>query len=493
MKKNEILKLAGVLALSAVMLSGCAGSKEKGQTELDANNPLSLKVWHYYNGTQQATFDSLLEEFNATVGKEKGIYVEGSSYGAVADLEKAVESSLNEEIGADDLPDMFSSYADTAYSVQKEGKLADLTQYFTDKELSEYVDSYIQEGYFGDGKALYLLPVAKSTEIMMLNRTDWDKFANAAGVSLEDLSTLEGVAKVAEKYYKWTDAKTPKIPDDGKAFYGRDSLANYFVIGMRQMGQEIFQVKDGKVTFQTDKKLLRRLWENYYVPYVNGYFTACGRFRSDDVKTGDILAYTGSTSSTFYFPDQVENGGKSHDIDFEVLDAPIMEGGENYKVQQGAGMAVTKSDPQREYASCVFLKWFTKQEQNLRFVCDSGYMPVRKKANNIKVIDEVIQKDNIEMNEKAYASLKNVMSGFENKKFYTTKNFQNSYSARTVLDTHLAEQAKKDRKAVEEKLAAGVSRKQAVKAYISDASFEKWYRDFCDALAQTQQSSNETE
>lgn len=49
-------------------------------------------------------------------------------------------------------------------------KLADLSQYFTEDELSKYVDSYIQEGYFNQDGALYLFPVAKSTEITMLNR-----------------------------------------------------------------------------------------------------------------------------------------------------------------------------------------------------------------------------------------------------------------------------------------------------------------------------------
>lgn len=62
------------------------------------------------------------------------------------------------------------------------------------------MDSYIQEGYLhGDG-ALYLFPVAKSTEVMMLNATDWEPFAKDAGVTLEDLQTLEGVVDVAEKY-----------------------------------------------------------------------------------------------------------------------------------------------------------------------------------------------------------------------------------------------------------------------------------------------------
>ena len=32
--------------------------------------------------------------------------------------------------------------------MQQQGKLADLSQFFSAEELSEYVDAYIQEGYF---------------------------------------------------------------------------------------------------------------------------------------------------------------------------------------------------------------------------------------------------------------------------------------------------------------------------------------------------------
>ena len=51
------------------------------------------------------------------------------------------------------------------------------------------------------------------------------------------------------------------------------------------------------------------------------YFGAYGSFRSDDVKTGDILAYTGSTTSAMYFPDQVELDSGAYPIDYLVLPA----------------------------------------------------------------------------------------------------------------------------------------------------------------------------
>ena len=46
--------------------TGCGKNTAK-TVKLDPDNPVSLKIWHYYNGTQQATFEDLLEEFNATV------------------------------------------------------------------------------------------------------------------------------------------------------------------------------------------------------------------------------------------------------------------------------------------------------------------------------------------------------------------------------------------------------------------------------------------
>ena len=476
---------AAVALLLTVALTGCGASGNgTKKVKLDPDHPVSLTIWHYYNGTQQSTFDSMIDEFNSTIGKEQGIYVQAYSQGSVSDLEAAITDSLEGVVGADELPDIFSSYADTAYSVQKQDGLADLTQYFSEEELSAYVDAYVQEGYFNQDGALYLLPVAKSTEIMMINKTDWEPFAEATGASLDELSTIEGVAAVAEQYYNWTDAQTPDIPNDGKAFYGRDAMANYFVIGMRQMGKEIFEVQDGAVTLNTDKELIRRLWENYYVPYVKGYFAAYGKFRSDDVKTGDILAYTGSTASTFYFPDNIEDEDNSYPIDYIVQNAPIMEGGENYKVQQGAGMAVTKSDEEHEYAACVFLKWFTQEDQNLRFVCDSGYMPVLKEANNIASVDQVVAENNLEINDKIYDCLKSVMDDFNDTKYYTTKNFENGYQARAVLNNSLSDRAAADKEAINAAVAAGADREEELQKYTSDDSFESWYADFCAALQQ---------
>ena len=180
------------LAAAVFSLAGC-GDK----SPLDPADPVSLTIWHYYNGAQQSAFDSLVEEFNDTVGREKGIYVQGFSQGSVPDLEAAVRDSAAGKVGAEPMPDIFSSYADTAYEVEQAGALANLSEYLDQDELEEYVESYIEEGRIAADGTLRIFPTAKSTEIMMINMTDWEPFAEATGAALEDLKTIEGVVEVA--------------------------------------------------------------------------------------------------------------------------------------------------------------------------------------------------------------------------------------------------------------------------------------------------------
>ncbi|MCI8417239.1 MAG: extracellular solute-binding protein [Lachnospiraceae bacterium] len=475
-------KFAKSLCLAAALTLGLTGCGEK--SPLDPGNPVSLTVWHYYNGSQQAAFDALVEEFNDTAGKEKGIYVQSYSQGSVSDLETAVRESIEGKVGADAMPDIFSSYADTAYEVEQAGALANLSDYLDKEELEKYVDSYMEEGRIAADGSLRIFPTAKSTEIMMINKTDWEPFAAATGASLEDLKTMEGVTATAQAYYAWTDGLTPDISGDGKAFYGRDAVANYFIIGMQQLGVEIFHVENGQLTLNLPKEELHRLWENYYVPMVKGYFGAYGSFRSDDVKTGDLLAYTGSTSSAMYFPNQVELEDESYAIEYIVMPAPVFENGKHYGVQQGAGMVVSKSDKPHEYAAVEFLKWFTEAENNLQFGSVSGYLPVLKEANSVEKLDQVIAEKQLEVAPKTYDCLTTIFQEMDDTILYTNKSFENGSAARKVLEYHLADQAAADRAEITASLSQGMSLEEASAPYITEEAFEGWYNSFCNALQQ---------
>lgn len=483
MMKSFFLKLTGLLCVSStVLLLGGCGKKDAGSVRLDPDNPTQITIWHYYNGSQQAAFDQLVEEFNRTEGKELGIYVTANSQGNVSDLESSVLASFNKEVGSSEPPDIFSSYADTAYSIDQLGMLVNLDTYMTPEEQAAYVDSFIEEGRIGADGELRIFPTAKSSEIFMMSKTDWEPFAEATGASLDDLATMEGVADTAKAYYEWTDAQTPDIEGDGKAFYGRDALANLFLIGSMQLGTELFQVEDGKVTIQADKSIMRRIWDTYYVPYVKGYFSSYGRFRSDDVKIGEIIAYTGSTSSANYFPDEIETADGTKAIDYIILPAPIFEGGTPYAVQQGAGMVITKSTPEREYAAVTFLKWFTKEENNLLFGCTSGYMPVKKDALSPEILDKTIADNDLQIPDKTYETLISCFDTAQTTALYTNKAFEHGADARNVLEYDLADKAAADRETVAARMAQGESLEDACADLISDQAFDEWYASFTAAL-----------
>ena len=305
----------------------------------------------------------------------------------------------------------------------------------------------------------------------MLNKTDWNKFAGATGADINDLKTIEGVTKTAQAYYEWTDSQTKK-KNDGKAFFGRDAVANYFLIGAKQLGTEIFSVKDGKVTLNFDKEIIRKIWDNYYVPFVKGYFASSGKFRSDDINTGNILSFVGSSAGATFFPDEViVDDTRSYPIDMEVLEAPKFEGGENYAVQQGAGMAVTKTDEKQMYASVQFLKWFTEDEKNIQFSVASGYLPVTKTANDVKKIEKTT---NLTGNNEL-SIVKVAIDTVNHNTLYTTKAFESGTDARNILEYAMSDKASADRKTVVKRLKKGEYFDEAVKDFVSDSNFDTWY------------------
>lgn len=469
--------------LSTSMLSSC-GSEKDYDSVLNKDDPTTITIWHYYNGVQLMGFDEAVEEFNNTVGLEKGIIVEAYSKNSVSELADSVVASVKKDSGADVPPDIFATYAETAYVVDQLDGLADMSKYFTEDELNEYIDGYIAEGEFSGDGSLKIFPMAKSTEVMMLNYTDWEKFAGETGVTTDDLKTWEGLVDVSEKYYNYTDDLTPDIPNDGKAFFGRDSIANYMSIGAKQLGSEFVTVdKDGNTKLNIEKDALRRLWDNYYVPYVKGYFTAQGRFRSEDAKIGTIMALVCSTTGAMYFPTEVTiDDDYTYPIDNLVLPVPNFEGTDPYIVQQGAGMSVLKSDEKSEYASAVFLKWFTEKERNINFSSESGYLPVKKDACNFEEIEKVSAESGKELTDICKNTLSTAIDEINEYNLYTMPPFKNSADVRTFLESRIQDTAQEAYDESSNKISSGESRDTVIEEYTNDAAFDKWYNSFCADL-----------
>ena len=71
MKKKCVAMM--LIAIMTASLAGCGSSKDGSgkSVKLDSDHPVSLTIWHYYNGAQQAMFDTLVKEFNAPLEKRR--------------------------------------------------------------------------------------------------------------------------------------------------------------------------------------------------------------------------------------------------------------------------------------------------------------------------------------------------------------------------------------------------------------------------------------
>ena len=71
---------------------------------------------------------------------------------------------------------------------------------------------------------------------------------------------------------------------------------------------------------------------------------------------------------------------------------------------------------------------------------------------------------------------------FQKTCFYTPGNFANGYSTCKILDYSLSDKAKADKAVLEEAVAGGQSKEEALAQYLTDENFESWYEEFCNSL-----------
>lgn len=478
MKRRKAISL--LLGLSLLGLSACGDSTpsennsvtpSSSETSGTSNSDsVVLTLWHYYNGSTKDALDVMISEFNDSLGEEKNIKVESISYSSVSDLANALVSSAKEEVGMDDMPHIFSAYTDTALLLDNMGKVANMDDYFNEEELSKFRQDFLEEGRFDSEGNLKIIPVAKSTELLFVNETDFQIFAAATGAKMNQMATWEGMAEVAEDYYQWTDEQTPE-ENDGRALFGVDSEANFMLIAAKQLGEELYLYEDDKVSFGLSEESARKIWENLIIPYLKGHYTSFGSYRSDDVKSGDLLAYSGSTSSVYYFPNTVELGrAEAYDITGTALPYPYFEGGEKVAVQQGAGMMVSLSDDIHQEAAAEFLKWFTSAENNLPFAVNTGYIPVQTEALDLDGVLEVLGDE--EMSGILSSSMEiTYTEALVEYEFYNNKPFDGSYDTRAVLASSITDVLTTALEEIENSENPNETRENLS----NDQSFQVWY------------------
>lgn len=399
MKKAFALLLTFLLMLGC--LSGCGND-----SPLDPQKPVTLTMWHNYGGDMQQAMDYLIDQFNSTVGKEQGIIIDVTAISSSSELNKSLAMIVNGDPGAPEMPDIFTGYPKLAIQFWEKGLLADLDNYFTADELSAYIDAFVEEGRLADG-GLYVFPIAKSTEVLYVNQTLFDRFAAGTGVSADLLSTFEGLAELSKMYYEWSG---------GKQFYAADSWFNFAEVGMAQLGDSIFEGE----ALSLEGNNFAHIFETVYPPAVEGGIAIYDGYSSDLSKTGDLVCSTGSSAGILFYGDTITyTDGTVENVEYSILPYPVFENGTKAAIQRGGGLMVAKSDEQREYAAGVFIKWLTASEQNMSFVANTGYLPVTKQAFEDDLSEHM---DTVE-DPRIKKMLTSVLSMYEDYSFFTAPTY----------------------------------------------------------------------
>lgn len=356
-------KLSIILTvLSLIMnLCGCAQS-----AKLDPSNPVALTMWHVYGSQTDSPMNESINEFNRTVGKEKGIVINVVSVTNSTAIDEALTAAAEDTPGVPSLPDLFTAYPRVAEIIGYDN-LLDWKDYFTDRELEHFVTEFIEEGYFSD--KLLMMPIAKSTELLFVNQTLFDKFAAETDIDDNALSTFEGLFEASQKYYDWSG---------GQDLYQINDFYHYFLTGMAAYDEE--WVINGALNLESER--FEKLWKPMAQAGIYGGLCTGDGYASDRWKTGEIICNTGSTAGILYLRNYVTYpDNTTEDIVTSTRAYPTFDGGRAVVVHRGGGLFALKNEDERKNeAAAVFAKWLTEKENSLNFVTKAGYLPVTNDA-----------------------------------------------------------------------------------------------------------------
>lgn len=360
---KKVISLAIAAIILALCLSGCA---EKSL--LDPKQPVTLTLWHTYGEQTDSPMNRLVEEFNATVGKEKGIVISVELMTVAAKIGSRLTESKNGVPGAADVPDLFFCHNNDAIAFGVED-LLDWKDYFTEDEIGEFVTDFTADGIIDDH--LTVLPVSKSTHVLYLAGGEFSRFSAATGVTYDDLSTWDGFFLAAEKYYEYSG---------GKPFCAFDYLIRAVELNAVSRGADASAFyKDGWYDFSNS--YLKESYLQFAEAIAKGHIIVSDLYSNTQVMTGETPAGMGSSAGILYYNDTITYpDNTSEPMDLKVLPMPYVNETRKTATQAGVGLCAAKTTEQKAEAASVFAHWLTDYRRNLTFVSDTGYMPVTNRA-----------------------------------------------------------------------------------------------------------------
>ena len=367
--------IAFAMAIAIPFTFAACGKKS---TLLNPGKPTTLTMWHVYGEQVDSPMNAYIEQFNSTVGKEKGIVINVTLMSNASQIGKKLKDAQTDKAGSKEMPDLFFCHSSDARSLGA-NNLLNWNDYFSATELGAFVPDFLSDGTV-DGN-LSVFPVSKSTYMLFIAGGVFDRFAAAKNVSLSDLATWKGFFAVAGKYYEWSG---------GKPFCAIDYLIRSAELCAISDGENI-SYKDG--WYDANNPALRNAYEMFATSIAKGHIVVSDLYSNTQVMTGQTCAGIGSSASVLYYNDEITYpDNTSEAMNLKVLPMPQQSGKQKVATQSGVGLCAYKTTDRKAEAATVFARWFTEEQRNVDFVLSTGYMPVRTGAF-AKIGDNSFQSD----------------------------------------------------------------------------------------------------
>ncbi|MGD2058472.1 MAG: extracellular solute-binding protein [Anaerolineales bacterium] len=340
----------------------------------------TVVFWHVWGtGSVSEGLTAIVDEFNQI--NEWGITVEALDQGRYNDLEDA----MNAAIQSGDVPDIVVGYTNALDNWYSVGSLVDMNEYvndpdwgLTDAEIADFYDGVWQSGINSQG-ARVGYPHGQSANVLFYNYTWAQELGFDSPPSTPDEFREQACA--ATEF----NANDDSPDNDGTGGYvlytGASDIAAWtFAFG----GDFTNEAGDGydftKPVVQDVANFLKGLWDE-------GCAFSTESYPNPEFASRKALF---TASSTAGLPYQVsafeEEGAMSDDVwGFIPFPGPGDDAAVNSYAQNSA---IVKTNPEKQLASWLFLKWFTTPEINARWIEASAYHPIRQ--GTVEYLDDYI-------------------------------------------------------------------------------------------------------
>ncbi len=348
------LRVAAIGAAAALALTGCTAvsGSDDGAVE--------VTVWHYWDGTNADTFDSLVDTYNAS---HEGAVIKTSNVPNADFLTKLRASATSNT-----LPDIAIGDLVWVPQINEIGSLADLGPLLPAEVLSDINPALTSFGTI-DGKQVSV-PVSANNLGYIYNRTLFEEAGldpDSPPTTWEELKADGAI--ILEKTGKPAYELFTQAGDNG------EGLTWNFQVNLWQAGGEFLNEDNSAAAFNT---AAGKVALGYWTDLIDSGLSKVGAW--GELGKSEVASATdGSWMVGIWAPDPP--------FDFGVSTAPYPEGGTPATNLGGEQAMVFDNSPETTKAAADFLAWFLEPEQVTQWSETTGMLPV---TNSIATSDDYL-------------------------------------------------------------------------------------------------------